>query len=111
MLDEMARRIGKHLSRRAREDMLPHAVELAGQADIDLTRAYLLASTAGNRAALLATGSVPAAISALTKLGGILEKRPPAGVLGEIEEAKDLLSFSISESHFEARQRAGAERR
>ncbi|MFT3921112.1 MAG: hypothetical protein QM778_01125 [Myxococcales bacterium] len=112
MLDEMARRIGKHLSKRAREDMLPHAVELAGQPELDLTRAYSLASAAANRAALLATGSMPAALGALIKLGGIVNlARPQASVLSEIEEAKDLLSFAIAETHFEARQRAGAERR
>jgi hypothetical protein len=112
VLEDMARRIAKHLSRRAREDMLPHAVELAGQPTLDLTRAYLLASTAGNRAALVATGSVPGGIGALIKLGGIVhDQRPRAALLGEIEEARDLLSFSISEAHFEARQRAGADRR
>jgi tetratricopeptide (TPR) repeat protein len=111
-LDEMARRVGRHLSKRAREDLAPHLMELAGSTDFDPSRVYWLASTAGNRAGLLATGSLPSALSALAKLSGLArEGRTTATVVAQIEEARELLGFAISESHFEARQRAGADRR
>lgn len=112
MLEEVSRRVGKHLSRRAREELLPHAVELAGLEDFDGVRAYVLASTAGNRAALVATGSVQAGLSALFKLAGLpSEARLSPSAIAQVEEARDLLTFAISEAHFEARGRAGAERR
>jgi hypothetical protein len=119
----MARRIGKHLSRRAREEMLPHAVELAGSSiscspadprasTLDGGRAYTLASFAGNRAALLATGSLRAGLSALVKLTGVnVDAAVLAPVILQVEEARELLHFAISEAHFEARHRAGADRR
>lgn len=110
-LEEMGRKVQKHLSRKAREEMLPHVVELAAQTDLDFSRVYTLASGAGSRAALLATGITPAALSALCKLSGSKEPRINAETLADVEEARDLLGFSVSEPHFEARQRAGAERR
>jgi cellulose synthase operon protein C len=111
-LDEMARRVGRQLSKRAREDLAPHLMELAGSTDFDPSRVYWVASTAGNRAGLLATGSLPAALSALAKLSGLArEGRTTATVIAQIEEARELLGFAISEGHFEARQRAGADRR
>ncbi len=110
-VEETGRRIQKHLSRKAREEMLPHVVELAAQPELDLSSAYALASSAGNRSALLATGNVSAGISALCKLSGSNETRPDVAKLTAFEEARELLAFSISEPHFEARQRAGAERR
>jgi tetratricopeptide (TPR) repeat protein len=110
-LDDMTRRVHKQVSKRARDDLLPHLMELAGTQDFDPTRMYFLASTAGNRAGLLATGSLPSALSALAKLAGVGKERTTATIVAQVEEARELLSFAISESHFEARQRAGADRR
>jgi hypothetical protein len=110
-LDDMTRRVHKQVSKRAREDLLPHLMELAGASDFDPAHSYYLASTAGNRAGLLATGSLPSALSALTKLAGVTRERTTATIVAQVEEARDLLRFAISESHFEARQRAGADRR
>ena len=101
----------KQVLKRAREDLLSHLMELVGAADFDLAYSYYLASTAGNRAGLLATGSLPSALSALTKLAGVTRERTTASIVAQVEEARDLLRFAISESHFEARQRAGADRR
>jgi tetratricopeptide (TPR) repeat protein len=111
-LDELSRRIGRHLSRRNLPELVPPLMELAGIAGFDPARIYTVASTAGNRAALLATGSIRAALSALTKLAGL--PAPPLfdkSVLDQVDEARDLLSFSLSEAHFEARLRAGADQR
>jgi hypothetical protein len=110
-LDDMTRRVVKHLSKRAREDLAPHVMELTSLT-FDPARVYWLASAAGNRAGLLATGSLPSGLSSLAKLAGLVrEGRATASVVGQVEEARELLSFAISEGYFEARQRAGADRR
>ncbi len=112
VLEDMSRRIGKFLSKRAREELLPHLIELAGETTLDLTKTYEVASEAANRAALLATGQAPAALLALHKLAGVSPQvRPSAETLNQVVEARDLVLFALSEAHFEARQRAGADRR
>jgi hypothetical protein len=112
LLDDMGRRLTKLLPRKAREDLLPHLIELAGVPNLDLTKTYEVASEAANRAALLATGSAPAALSALHKLAGLpAHVRPSAATLAQVVEARDLVLFAISEAHFEARQRAGVDTR
>ena len=111
-VDEMARRVGKHLNRRVVPELLPHLMELMGAATFDPARVYAVASTAGNRAGLLAAGSLGAALSALAKLAGLkLSGAFDRDLLDKVEEARDLLSFSISEAHFEARLRAGVDLR
>jgi tetratricopeptide (TPR) repeat protein len=112
LVEDMSRRIGKFLSKKAREELLPHLIELAGEPNLDLTKTYEVASQAANRAALLATGQAPAALSALHKLAGVsAQVRPNADTLTQVAEARELVLFALSEAHFEARQRAGADRR
>jgi hypothetical protein len=111
-LDELSRRIAKHLSRRSVPELSPPLLELAGISGFEPARMYTVASTAGNRAALLATGAIRAGLSALTKLAGLpVPAHFEKGVLAQVQEAHDLLSFALSEAHFEARQRAGADQR
>jgi hypothetical protein len=70
-----------------------------------------MASTAANRAGLLATGSTPAAANALCRLAGMVSiTRTNTMSIAQVAEARDLVMFSISEAHFEARQRAGVDR-
>jgi tetratricopeptide (TPR) repeat protein len=111
-IEDMSRRLSKHLSKRVLPELTPHLMELMGAMDFDPARVYAVASTAGNRAGLLATGSAAAAFTALGKLAGL---KPVAGadreLLDQVEEARDLLSFAISEAHFEARLRAGVDLR
>ena len=112
MIDEWGKRIGKHLNRKAREELLPHLVELGGANDFEPTRVYEMASTAASRAGLLATGSVPAAATALCKLAGMPSStRHNAMSMAQVAETRELLLFAISEAHLEARQRAGVDRR
>jgi tetratricopeptide (TPR) repeat protein len=112
VIDEMGRRVMKHMSRRSLTELLPHLMELMGAANFDPARVYTVASTAGNRAGLLATGSLGHALSALIKLAGLQYDRPlDRELLEKVEEARDLLSFALSEAHFEARLRAGVDLR
>lgn len=112
VVEEMGRRVMKHLSRRSLTELVPHLMELMGAPNFDPGRVYTVASTAGNRAGLLATGSVSHALSALIKLAGLQYDRPfDRELLEKVEEARDLLSFALSEAHFEARLRAGVDLR
>lgn len=112
LLDQMGKLISKHLSRKARDELLPHLVELENATDFDPTRVYEMASSAASRAGLLAIGSVPAAATALCKLAGMPSStRHNAMSMAQVAETRDLLLFAISEGHFEARQRAGVDRR
>jgi hypothetical protein len=112
MLDETARTIGKQLSRRAQSELVPHLLELnfSGPPRFDAANVYGVASVAGSRAGLLATGNVEAALSALVKLSGTTgEGATRASAVAQVEEARELVSFAISEAYFEGRARAGKE--
>ncbi|MDB4972814.1 MAG: hypothetical protein JWN48_1155 [Myxococcaceae bacterium] len=113
-LEDAARRIAKQLSRRAQSELVPNLLELtyAGIPRFDATNVYGVASAAGSRAGLLATGNIDAALSALIKLSGMsLENAGPAAAVAQVEEARELVSFAISDAYFEARARAGKEAR
>ena len=111
-VEEMGRRVAKHLNRRTLPELLPHLMELMGAPGFDPSQVYAVASTAGNRAALLVTGSVSAALSALTKLAGLPARTHfDNAMLAQVDEARDLLSFAVSDAHFEARLRAGVDLR
>ncbi|MDB4985244.1 MAG: hypothetical protein JWN04_422 [Myxococcaceae bacterium] len=113
-LDDAARRVAKHLSKRAQSELVPSLLELtyAGIPRFDATSVYGVASAAGSRAGLLATGNIDAALSALIKLSGMsLENAGPAARVAQVEEARELVSFAISDAYFEARTRAGKEAR
>jgi hypothetical protein len=111
-VEEMGRRVAKHLNRRTLPELLPHLMELMGAPGFDPSQVYAVASTAGNRAGLLVTGSVSSALSALTKLAGLPAQAHFDNPLFEqVGEARDLLSFAVSDAHFEARLRAGVDLR
>jgi hypothetical protein len=114
-LDDFAKRIAKNVSRRARDELAALAIEMAGKPTYDPAGLAMAAAELGDRSALIALGSLPSALSALLKLE---HGRAPAstdtiarvhGVRG-MSEAWSLLTFAISDSCFEARQRAGADR-
>jgi hypothetical protein len=85
--------------------------EMAGASEYEPHKLPLAVSELGDRAALLMTGNTPAALSALAKLAG--EAALPTDPNGRVAtlrrspEAASLISFAISDAHFEARQRAG----
>ena len=113
-LEDAARRVSKQLSRRAQSELVPTLLELtyAGIPRFDAANVYGVASAAGSRAGLLATGNVDAALSALIKLSGLeLENAGPAARVAQVEEARELVTFAISDAYFEARARAGKEPR
>ncbi|MBW2464428.1 MAG: hypothetical protein JRH11_22455, partial [Deltaproteobacteria bacterium] len=113
-LDEVTRRVGRALSRKLRNPLQPLVMEMAGVSGFDATKLGLLACELGDRAALLATGSVPAAVGALMHLAGrsdlpeLRTKQRLVAIEG-VPEAQDLFDFALSDLHFDARRRAGAE--
>ncbi|MCZ7679167.1 MAG: hypothetical protein M5U28_10610 [Sandaracinaceae bacterium] len=111
---EAARRIVKNVQRKAQNELGPLVFEMAGRPGYDPARFAMAASEWGNRVGLLASGSAPAAFSALAKLSGEREVPPDPtariAMLSRFPEAMSLLSFSISDACFEARRRAGGRR-
>ena len=111
-IDEWARKVGRAIPRRVRDDLGPVAIEVVASPHFDATHLGLAGAELGDRVALLALGSTPAATSALLALA---DRRPPDGsspheraaALREVPEAWDLLRFAASDAYFEARQRAG----
>ena len=114
-LDEVAKRVGKAIPRRAREPLGPVTIEMGGAPGFDPVRLGVAAAELGDRVALLALGTTPAALSGLLKLAGaeVPEGAPVTRrvkTLRKVGEAWNLLRFAISDAHFDARRRAGAER-
>ncbi|MCA9608151.1 MAG: hypothetical protein KC619_21225 [Myxococcales bacterium] len=108
-VEEAARRVTKNVQRRGRDELGPLVFEMAGRPGYDPAQLAMAASQWGNRVALIASGSAPAAVTALAKLSG--ERDLPADPTARIAmvqrfaEAAQLLRFAISDVHFDARQR------
>jgi tetratricopeptide (TPR) repeat protein len=113
-LDGAARRIAKAIGRKLRDPLQPLVIEMAGAKGFDPARLGLMACELGDRAALLSTGALPAAVSALLRLAGRDDISQIPGsqrvdAIRRVTEARDLYEFAMSDMHFEARKRAGAD--
>lgn len=115
-LDELSRRVKKAIPRRARDELGPLLLELAGAQGFDATGLGQAALELGNRFALVALGSFPGALAAL--LATATAQAPGADRAEErvelargTPEAWALFEFALSDAHFKARERAGADRR
>ncbi|MFO0683084.1 MAG: hypothetical protein U0234_13595 [Sandaracinus sp.] len=108
---DFMRRVARQLPRRAQEEIGPVVFEMAGAPEYDPPKLPLAVSELGDRAALLMTGNAPAAVSALAKLAGDASfPADPAGRIAVVRrsaESTSLVSFALSDAHFEARHRAG----
>ncbi len=114
-LEDWARRVGKAIPRKVRDNLGPVAIEVVASASFDASSLGLAAAELGDRAALLAVGAVPAATRALLALADLRpdESASPkdrVAAMRQVPEAWDLLRFAISDAYFEARRRAGADR-
>jgi tetratricopeptide (TPR) repeat protein len=113
-VQDWSRRIARQLPRRAADDLGPVVFEMSHSQDYDPARMPMAASELGDRVALIACGSAPAAFSALLKLSG--EPGLGEGSRARLEQVRrhpeilSLATFAISDAHFEARHRAGADR-
>jgi cyanophycinase-like exopeptidase len=94
---------------------VPLAIEMGGAPGFDPSRLGLHAAELGDRLALLALGATPSALSALLALANT--RLPEAAGSAErvtatkkVPEAWSLVRFAISDAHFDARHRAGADR-
>jgi hypothetical protein len=111
-LADIGQRVVKALPRRSRSEMGPLAVEMAGRPGFDPTKIGLAAGDLGNRVALLATGDLIAALSALLKLNARTldgDPRTRTEVIRSLPETASLLRFAVSEEYLDARHRAGAD--
>jgi Flp pilus assembly protein TadD len=113
--DELKKRIGKAMPRRLASELEPLFVEISGRPDVDPAKLGLAVADFGNRFGLVTTGDLGSALSSLVRLAGqeLGEPHPEhrAEILRRMPETWALLHFAISDAHFEARRRAGADRR
>lgn len=114
-LDDMSKRIGKNIPRKNRDALVPLAIEMGGAPGFDPARLGLHAAELGDRLALLALGATPAAFSALlalanTRLPETASSAERVAATKKVPEAWSLVRFAISDAHFDARHRAGADR-
>jgi tetratricopeptide (TPR) repeat protein len=112
-LHDLRKRILKAVPRRSRDELESLVLELQAQQAFSTRLVPFAVSSLGDRAALLLTGRLPAAVDALLKIAGHDVPSHAAGRLDAIRETPEalaLLRFSISDAHFEARAQAGVDR-
>ncbi|MBX7197537.1 MAG: hypothetical protein K1X94_36160, partial [Sandaracinaceae bacterium] len=111
---EQGRRLSKVAPRKVIEEVGPLVLEMIGAPEHDAAKLAMAVSELGDRVALLATGSMPAALSAILKLAGLPSESTDVAqrvsTVRRSPEALSLLHFAISEPCFEARRRSAAAR-
>ncbi|MBK8482133.1 MAG: hypothetical protein IPL40_13360 [Proteobacteria bacterium] len=108
-VERWSARLGRWVSRRLRERLLPQVLECAG-GGLDVLALRDLAEAGANRAGLLACRSLVAAVSVLRRLDGDPIASPAASAArseGRAEIFADLLRFAQSEEHLLLRRRLG----
>jgi tetratricopeptide (TPR) repeat protein len=115
-VDAAGKKVLKSISRRQREELIPLLRELVGMASFEPQQLGLAASELGDRVGLIVTGSAPDALRALLRLAGAEASEAQTAArrvqaVKSVQEAWSLLSFAISDAHFEARHRCGADAR
>ena len=109
---DAARRVAKYVPRKFRDQLQPLVFEMAGRPGYDPATLAMGASELGDRVALVAIGSMPAAVGALARLSGEELPAEPAARMALVRrhpEIAALVRFAISDEHFEARRRAGVD--
>jgi tetratricopeptide (TPR) repeat protein len=109
-LDETARQIGKFIPRKYHDELAQNIFEIKGMTDFDPVALPSLVNEFGSRAALVATGSSPAAIRALLKIDKILYNAQSSEMMltaiNQCREARALFAFALSDTYLDARQLA-----
>lgn len=106
--EELVRRVGKLLGRRARKALDPAARALAAAGPPDLRSWRAAAAATADRAGLVLCGDVPTAVSLLVRGGPGTTPADGAPLLAAVWEhppALALLAFAASEAHFTLRQK------
>lgn len=110
---DMRRIILRSVSRRQRDEVEGLVLEIRGDVDFSARTLPLAVAELGNRTALVLTGDVPSAVSALLKARGESIPSAPSARLALIRdtlEVWELVRFALSDGHFEARAQAGVDR-
>jgi hypothetical protein len=114
LVQEQGRRLSKVAPRKVIEEVGPLVLEMIGAPEYDPAKLPMAVSELGDRIALLATGGMPSALSAILKLAGLpvdaMDVGSRVAVVRKSPEASSLLAFAISEPCFEARRRSSAAR-
>ncbi|MBN1655207.1 MAG: hypothetical protein JXA30_15670 [Deltaproteobacteria bacterium] len=109
-LEETARQIGRFIPRKYHAELSQNVFEIKGMAEFDPRALSRVTTEFGSRAALVATGSSPAALTALLKIDEVaFNQQSPEQMLAAIRRSRDaesLFSFALSDAFLSARQRA-----
>ncbi|MBN8617118.1 MAG: hypothetical protein J0L92_41450, partial [Deltaproteobacteria bacterium] len=112
LVQEQGRRLAKVAPRKVIEEVGPLVLEMVGAPEYDAAKLPMAVSELGDRIALLATGSMPSALSAIFKLAGLptdgTDVSARVAAVRRSPEALSLLHFAVSEPCFEARRRSAA---
>jgi hypothetical protein len=107
---EQTRAVAKQLSRKVKGELMPFAYECAGLADFEGLSEDL--AQMANRAGLLASGDLGAAVRVLLReagrpVGSGWSDSPLAATARGVASVEHLLRYSVSEEYFELRGRLG----
>ncbi len=106
--DDLVRRVGKLVGRRARKALDPAARALAGATAAELPAWREASAATTDRAGLVLCGDVPTAVSLLVRGGPghtPADGPPLLAAVWEHPQALALLAFAASEAHFTLRQK------
>ena len=110
-VDAMQRKIVKAISRKARRGLDELRGRLDGIGTFDATAHVTAARHSCNRAGLVMTNDIDAAIRALAREEGIKpvfsDAKGAAETVGQSEAVRELLAFAISEEYFRLRAKLG----
>ncbi|MBI5538391.1 MAG: hypothetical protein HY898_37050 [Deltaproteobacteria bacterium] len=110
--EEARARITQHLPKPIPPELGALAVEVSGSIDNRISTVNVAVNSWGSRAALLASGSLLAAIKGIAWAGGHPSGPPASGAerttwIGRNAEARELVVFTVSDAFLEARIRLG----
>lgn len=109
MIQDATRRVAKTIPRKLRQELMPFALECSGQ-NVDLRSLGGAVVHTANRAGLLASRSIHAALSVLRRIAGRQAPRSTSERVRSLRgntEAEELIQFTVSDSHFELRRTMG----
>jgi hypothetical protein len=91
--------VGKLLSRKLRQEIMPFAMESSGQLDLEALHAGI--RDGANRVGLLASGSLAAALGVVLMLAepAATTESTPLAALAQNSEARALVAFALSDAY------------
>ena len=103
--ERLQKKLYRSVPRKKRPELRPLLLEVVGEMDFDIARLRGAALSFANRSALIATGSLHAALSALARMYGVnfetLDRDGRIRLALEVPELRDLILFTLSDTYAE----------